>query len=129
MQGLVIRTEKYTKDGGDSKAYINRFKGCMITMDTSGKVTLVTANGKRTIEGTWEISADSKYSVGNKSPGSVTEDFDVFKLKFPTARSYNIEGEYKPNQFGIAKVKGKFAVIDPKYMFKFEKVEAEEETK
>ena len=90
------------------------------------------ANGKRTIEGTWEIGSNTKYRVKagkNLASGdnSSTEDYQVFTLKFPTARNYNIEGDYRPNQFGLVKVKGKFAVVDPKYMFKFEKTDTEEE--
>ena len=47
MQGLVVRSEKYTKDGGDAKAYIKRFKGAIITFKEDSTAILVTPYGKR----------------------------------------------------------------------------------
>jgi hypothetical protein len=130
MQGLVIRTQKYTKDGGDPKAFIARLKGCTVTFNMDSTVTLVTANGKKTIEGKWYFGYDTKYRVktgANALPGDNghTEEVSIFKMTFPTARSYNIEGNYDASQFGVGSVKGRFAVIDPKYMFKFKKVDEE----
>ncbi len=130
MQGMVIRTQKYTKDGGDSKAYIKRFKGCMITFNMDSTVVIVSAVGNKTYEGKWEFIADTKYRV-KTGTGAVawdnghTESLLNLKITFPTRRGYNIEGEYKSLQFGVKKAKGKFSIVDPKYMFKFEKVEEE----
>lgn len=130
MQGMVIRTKKYTKDGGDSKAYINRFKGALITFNQDSTVVLVSPNGKRTVEGKWDFIYDTKYRVKTGTGGPSwdnghTEDELVMTIKFATSRSYNIEGQYKGQQFNVIKVKGKFVLIDPKYMFKFEKIEEE----
>ena len=131
MQGMVIRTKKYTKDGGDPKAYIKRFKGSTVTFNADGTVVLVSPNGKRTVEGTFEFVNDSKYKVNTGSGSDMntghSETVTLLVLKFPTGRSYNIEGEYADRQFGMVKVDGKFSIIDPKYMFKFERVKGEEE--
>lgn len=126
MSGLAIRTKKYTKDSGDPKAYINRFKGSIVTFNTDSTVVLVTANKKRTLEGRWNVVEDTKYRVktGTGAPSTDhghTESVTVLSLSFPSARSYNIEGEYQSHQFGVVKVKGHFAIVDPKYVFKFEK--------
>lgn len=69
MMGAV-RTKKYTKDGGDSKKYIQRFKGCIITFTEDNKAKLTTANGKLSYDGTWEIIEDTKYRVktGTNAP-------------------------------------------------------------
>jgi len=126
MQGMVIRTKKYTKDGGDPKAYIKRFKGSTVTFNADSTVVLVSPNGKKTVEGTWEFTTDTKYKVNTGSGSSMntghTETVTLLVLKFPTGRSYNIEGEYADRQFGMVKMDGKFFIIDPKYMFKFERV-------
>lgn len=132
MQGMVIRTKKYTKDGGDPKAYIKRFKGCTITFNADSTVVLVTANGKRTIEGRWEFLDDTRYRVktGTNAPdwdNGHTKNVLMLSIKFPTARSYNIEGDFRDSQFGLVKVKGLFAIVDPKYMFKFEQEDGQED--
>lgn len=132
MQGMVIRTKKYTKDGGDPKAYIKRFKGSTVTFNADSTVVLVSPDGKKTLTGTWAFVDDTKYRVktGTNAPAwdhGHTETVLLLSIKFPTGRSYNIEGEYADRQFGMVKVDGKFSIIDPKYMFKFERVQGEEE--
>lgn len=127
----AIRTKKYTKDGGDPKAYIKRFKGCTLNLKADSTVELVSADGKRTYEGKWGFRTDTKYRV---KTGTITQPHDNghtdsllnLYIELPTARRYNIEGEYRAHQFGLVKVAGKFAVVDTKYMFKFERVDEEE---
>lgn len=133
MQGMVIRTKKYTKDGGDSKAFIKRFKGSIVTFNVDGTIVLVHPTGQKTVTGTWELKSDTKYKVntgsGSSSNTGHTEAVSIMELKFPTARNYNIDGEYADRQFGMVKVEGKFSIIDPKYMFKFERVVEGDEKK
>lgn len=122
MQGLVIRTKKYTKDGGDTKAFIKRFKGATITFNADNTVILVTPDGKKTVTGTWEFGSKMTPNIGGGTPSNPghSEDVTVLFIKFPTARNYNIDGEYTDKQFGVS-TKGKFFIIDPKYMFRFDK--------
>lgn len=122
----VVRTKKYTKDGGNPKRYIARFKGSTITFNEDSTVLLVTENGKQQYEGKWGFVTDSKYRVktGTGAPSwdnGHSEDVLNLEIKFPTAGRYNIVGEFRDEQFGLVKVKGLFAIVDPKYMFKFEK--------